>query len=236
MSYSSTSAAATSSCVESGLDAQRTTSAPPAFKVRARLAVSVVTCKQAEIRYPESGCSRSKRSRMAASTGIWRSAHSIRRTPSGASARSFTSCRFVVAIQSSRLGGQEPLVLALLPVEGGQLVTCQPGLYCRSQLRLALEPSCESDVGELHVVAPAELPQGAELIELEEPVQAIAGPIPPGEDEPCALEVAEHPRRPARLGGGFPHGDSVHPRNLNTSLSMLSGEAPASRRYFRGPP
>jgi hypothetical protein len=98
MSYASTSAAATSSCVESGFEAHRTTSAPPAFSVRIRFAVSVVTCRQAEMRMPASGCSRSNRSRIAASTGICRSAHSMRRTPSGASARSFTSYRFVVAI------------------------------------------------------------------------------------------------------------------------------------------
>src|SRR5438067_1671857 len=78
-SYSATSAAATSSCVECGLDAQRTTSAPPACRVRIRFAVSVVTCRQAEMRWPASGCSRSNRSRIAASTGICRSAHSIRR-------------------------------------------------------------------------------------------------------------------------------------------------------------
>ena len=50
MSYSSTSAAATSSCVESGFDAHSTTSAPPAFSVRMRFAVSVVTCRHAAMR------------------------------------------------------------------------------------------------------------------------------------------------------------------------------------------
>ncbi len=50
MSYTSTSAAATSSWVESGFDAHSTTSAPPAFRVRMRFAVSVVTCRHAEIR------------------------------------------------------------------------------------------------------------------------------------------------------------------------------------------
>ena len=43
---SSTSAAATSSWVESGLLAQSTASAPPAFKASARFAVSVVICAQ----------------------------------------------------------------------------------------------------------------------------------------------------------------------------------------------
>ena len=42
--------AATSSCVDSGFDAQSTTSAPPAFSVRIRFAVSVVTWRHAETR------------------------------------------------------------------------------------------------------------------------------------------------------------------------------------------
>ena len=44
---STTSEAATSSWVDSGFEAQMSTSAPPALSVRRRLAVSVVTCRQA---------------------------------------------------------------------------------------------------------------------------------------------------------------------------------------------
>src|SRR5438094_3041171 len=202
MSYSSTSAAATSSCVESGLDAQRTTSAPPAFKVRARLAVSVVTCKQAEIRYPESGCSRSKRSRMAASTGIWRSAHSMRRTPSGASARSFTSCRFVVAIQSFRLRNEQALVLALVPVEGGEASPGQPRLHGRAQGWLAFEPGGEGDVTELDAEPDPQLAKRAELVQLEQAVDAVARRCAFRHHELRGLEIAKHPRRPAGLRVG----------------------------------
>src|SRR5262249_7961439 len=108
MSNSSTSAAATSSCVESGFDAQSTTSAPPSFSVRIRFAVSLVTWRHAATRYPASGCSRSKRSRMRASPGICRSAHSIRLGPWGASARSLTSCRLVVAISLLRVRFRRP--------------------------------------------------------------------------------------------------------------------------------
>src|SRR4029453_10867924 len=167
-SNSSTSAAATSSCVESGFEAQRTTSAPPAFSVRARLAVSVVTCRQAEMRYPESGCSRSKRSRIAASTGICRSAHSIRRTPSGASARSFTSCRFVVAMQSFQSGDEQALVLSLFPVEGGELGAGEPGIDGGSQVRLPAQSCSERDVGELDSGVLPQPPERAQLIELEQ--------------------------------------------------------------------
>ena len=55
MPWSRTSAAATSSCVESGLEATSTTSAPPALSVRTRFAVSVVTCRHADTRRPASG-------------------------------------------------------------------------------------------------------------------------------------------------------------------------------------
>jgi hypothetical protein len=50
MSNSSTSAAATSSCVDRGFEAQRTTSAPPSLSVRIRFAVSLVTWRHAATR------------------------------------------------------------------------------------------------------------------------------------------------------------------------------------------
>jgi len=47
-------------------------------------------------------------------------------------------------------------VFALLPVEGGQQRACQPGLHRGPQLGLAFEPSCERDVGQLHIMATPE--------------------------------------------------------------------------------
>src|SRR5215470_5230626 len=91
MSYSCTSAAAVSSWVESGLEAQRATCAPPALRVSISTAVSVVTCRHAPRRMPLSGCSCVKRSRTWRSTAIDCSAHSIRRRPSAASERFLTS-------------------------------------------------------------------------------------------------------------------------------------------------
>src|SRR5438094_248880 len=63
MPKSLTRLAATSSWVESGLEAISTRSAPPACSVRARLAVSAVTCRQADIFSPASGFSLAKRAR-----------------------------------------------------------------------------------------------------------------------------------------------------------------------------
>src|SRR3954454_24992465 len=226
MSYSSTSAAAKSSCVDSGFDAQRTTSAPPAFSVRARVAVSVVTCMQGEVGEPESGCSLSKRSRMAASTGICRSAHSIRRMPSGASAMSFTSCRLVVAIQSFPLvlGDEQSLVLSLFPVEGREFGACEPGVDGSAEVRLAPQSRSECHVGELDLELLPEPPERAELVQLEQAVGAVSGGSPARDDETGALQVTEHSRRPARPGsrladrGRIPHGS-----NLNTAMSGLRG-------------
>src|SRR3989304_7253425 len=84
MAKSWTMAAATSSWVERGLEAQRDSSAPPAFRARARLAVSVVTWRQAERRRPFRGLSLAKRSRISPRTGISRAAHSIFSRPWGA--------------------------------------------------------------------------------------------------------------------------------------------------------
>src|SRR4029077_8528483 len=100
MPWSATSAAAAASAVERGFEAQSTRSAPPALRVMARFAVSVVTCRQAARRWPLSGCSRLKRSRICWRTGISCAAHSIIRRPSSASFRSLTSyrCAGMVAI------------------------------------------------------------------------------------------------------------------------------------------
>src|SRR5689334_14839777 len=91
MPQSLTKEAATSSCVESGLEAMSTASAPPACSARARLAVSVVMWAQATSFTPSSGFSSAKRSRIKRSTGISRSAHSMRCLPWPAKPISFTS-------------------------------------------------------------------------------------------------------------------------------------------------
>src|SRR5579863_7526166 len=96
--YSAISAAATSSCVVSGLEAHSTRSAPPAFKVIARFAVSVVICKQPDMRIPFKGISFAKRSRISRKTGISLAAHSMRSFPRAASERSLTSPRIDVVI------------------------------------------------------------------------------------------------------------------------------------------
>src|SRR5437867_488992 len=110
MSCSRTSAAAVSSWVESGFEAQSASWAPPALRVSIRTAVSVVTCRHAPRRMPLSGCSRVKRSRTCRRTGIDCSAHSILSRPSGASERFLTSCSTMECrpYVESRLGRRDP--------------------------------------------------------------------------------------------------------------------------------
>ena len=91
MPKSRTREAAVSSWVDSGLEAHSVTFAPEAESARMRFAVSVVTCMQAPMRTPSKGFSRSKRSRMDASTGMSRSAHRMRARPSSARAMSLIS-------------------------------------------------------------------------------------------------------------------------------------------------
>src|SRR3989338_6485365 len=132
MPWSRTRWAATSSCVDSGLDAHSTTSAPPALSVTARLAVSEVTCRHAAMRRPLSGCSLANRARICRSTGIERSAHSVRRRPSSASAMSLTSWAafFVATVISSpvlaaRAGGAGKPMSSLMKL--GFAVGALPG-------------------------------------------------------------------------------------------------------------
>src|SRR6476660_9163683 len=112
-------------------------------------------------------------------------------------------------------------MLALLPVQGRQPSPCQPGLDGRPQRGLPVEPSCEGDVGELHPEAFAKGPQGAQLVELEEPVLAVSGVAPVRHHESGAFEVAEHPRRPAGLGCCLSYVKTLHPTNLITSMSRF---------------
>src|SRR5437660_9160283 len=100
--YSRTRLAATSSWVESGLDAHRATSAPPSRRQIAKLAVSAVTCRQAEMRTSFSGCFLINSLRIIWSTFIDWLAQSIRFLPRSARSRFLISqltCRGIVGIR-----------------------------------------------------------------------------------------------------------------------------------------
>src|SRR5487761_1222917 len=97
--WSDASAAATASLVESGFEAQSTTSAPPALSVSIRFAVSLVTWRHAASFSPLSGCSLVNRARIKLKTGISRAAQSMRSWPCGARLVSLTSCPLVLTFK-----------------------------------------------------------------------------------------------------------------------------------------
>src|SRR5512137_1892201 len=104
--------AATSSCVESGLEAHRRTSAPPALRVLMRLAVSAVTWRHAAMRIFARGFSFLKRSVMDASTGICLPAHSVLTAPWPDSSMLVTSCAILqpsLLLENLSLVGYLPL-------------------------------------------------------------------------------------------------------------------------------
>ena len=86
----SASAAATSSCVESGLEPQRAIWAPPAVNASTRTAVSFVTWRQAPSVRPLSGFSLLNLLLIWLRTGMRVEAHSVCKWPLGARALSLT--------------------------------------------------------------------------------------------------------------------------------------------------
>ena len=108
------------------------------------------------------------------------------------------------------LGDEQPLVLALLPVEGGELCPGEPCLNSRLQSRLVLEPDHERELVDADAEPAAKIGEGPELIELEQPLLAVAARTPGRNDDAGALQVAEHPRRPAGSCGGLADGQRLH--------------------------
>src|ERR1700733_3400982 len=98
MLWSRTSEAGTSSWVERGFEAQRTTSAPPSRRQMARFAVSEVTCRQAEMRIPFRGWFLMNSLRIICSTFMDWFAHSMRFLPSSASSGLLMSLLICAAV------------------------------------------------------------------------------------------------------------------------------------------
>src|SRR3954453_4760901 len=97
----------------------------------------------------------------------------MRRTPSEASARSFTSWRFVVAMNPScpeiagsveTSGREEPLVLALLPFDPPARVLAlrEPVVDGARKLGVAPEPAREGEVADVEPEPDAQLAERAQ--------------------------------------------------------------------------
>src|SRR5919198_3548897 len=229
-------AAATSALVDSGLEAHRAGSAPPATGAGKRLAVSVVTCRQGATRRPSNGRVRSSSAVTARSTGMRLAANSTLAPPSGARARSFsiTSIDDPLVSAVSARQAQQPPRLAGLVVQG-----CRPGLLAAAPLR-GTAPAGEAGEG---AQAPGQLPLGegaqreperlrgdpvpgrqrvrvgrGEQVALG--VDAVVAAAPLRADQAELLGVAQHARRRAEPRRGLPdvlaqpRPDPVAPREV----------------------
>src|SRR5262249_41959553 len=126
---SAASAAATSSCVDSGLQPDHETSAPAACRARTNTAVSFVTCRQPAMRMPRSGFVSEYRFVSAMRTGMRDSAHSMRSRPASAKLGSaiFAFAVFVL-MTSPGCAGAEPAnrALARAVVKPNEIVGSSP--------------------------------------------------------------------------------------------------------------
>src|SRR5689334_7785283 len=119
-----------------------------------------------------------------------------------------------------RGSGQELLVLVLLPqqpVAGGDLggtlgLGLEPRLHRVAQLVVTAQAEGEADVPEADLVAGEQVAQGAQALELGGAVEPVTRIRPWRLDEPDALDVAQHARRPARGLGGLVDGQGVQGR------------------------
>jgi hypothetical protein len=117
-----------------------------------------------------------------------------------------------------RGSGQQLLVLVLLPaqpVAGGHLVGTlglglEPRLHRTAHVVVAAQAKREADVPEAELVLGEQLAKGPQALELGGPVEPVARRRARRIDQADALDVAEHPRRPARGLGSLVDGQRVH--------------------------
>src|SRR5262249_52129346 len=115
---------------------------------------------------------------------------------------------------------EEPLVLALLPVDPGAGVVAggEPAVDGTPQPGLAPQARGERELVEPDPVGAAKLTEGVQPVQLGEPVDAVAGRRAPRDDQAVLLEVAQHPRRPPRACGRGSDGQLLHDPNLITNV------------------
>ena len=91
---------------------------------------------------------------------------------------------------------------------GGRL---EPAVDGAAQLGVGAQAQRERDVGEAELVALEQLAQRAQALQLGGAVEPVAGAGALGLDEPDALDVAQHARRPAGRLRGLVDRQGVHP-------------------------
>src|SRR5207247_7804672 len=89
--------------------------------------------------------------------------------------------------------------------------------------RLAPQTEGEDDVRDLDTEPAPKLQQGAEPVELAQPVEPIGGVGAAWNDEPGLLEVAQHSGRPARPPRRLANRQLVHAPTLTQSCQSSGG-------------
>src|SRR3954469_22229508 len=240
-----TAAAAAWSCVEKMLQLAQRTSAPSEVSVSIRTAVWIVICSEPVMRAPRSGCSPAYFSRSDMRPGISCCASSISLRPYSARERSATLKSVLAAVVvvicpplrgSVRLvssGGvgqrQQALVLLLLPaqpVAGTHALWAlcrrlEPGVDRLAHPLVLAQPLGERHVGEGALEPGQQLAQCAQALQLARSEDAVARVGSVWLDQPDALEVAEHSRRPAGRLSRFVDGQAVGHRSIGGNLSTI---------------
>src|SRR5436190_4086447 len=120
-------------------------------------------------------------------------------------------------MESFRLcGRQQPLVLTLLPLHPGELVldVGEPALDRGAELGLPAQPRGEGDVTDPEAEAAPQLGERAELVQLAQAVEPVAGGRARRHDEPGLLEIAEHAGGPAGASGRMGDVKRIHAPTL----------------------
>src|SRR5512132_2783976 len=243
-------AAATSSLVERGLEAHRASSAPPATRARQRLAVSVVTCRQAAMRWPARGGVRASSSATAASTGMRLAAKSILRRPSGARSGSLSSVSRAGTPPWSGGQAEQTPGLGGLEVEGGRvggpdqpghppgvprtpLPADEAGQPAQRPGRLGVlqHPQAEGQGGRGRPVAGLELERRGRGPQIALAVVPVAGGGAGRGDQPELLGVPQHPGAGPDPPGGVPNAHGANATDPYIYLSRLARVASAAWRH-----
>src|SRR4051812_10241378 len=224
--------------------AQRT-SAPSEVSVSIRTAVWIVMCSEPVMRAPRNGCSPAYFSRSDMRPGISCCASSISLRPYSARERSATLKSVLAAVvvvicpplrgsvRSVSSGGvgqsQQALVLLLLPaqpVAGTHALWAlcrrlEPGVDRLAHPLVLAQPLGERHVREGALEPGQQLAQCAQALQLARSEDAVARVGPVRLDQPDALEVAEHSRRPAGRLSRFVDGQAVGHRSIGGNLSTI---------------
>src|SRR4051794_1947183 len=222
--------------------AQRT-SAPRLVSVSISTAVWIVMWSEPVTRAPASGCSSAYLRRSDMRPGISCSASSISLRPYSARERSATLKSAAVAVVGVKLPPwglgclsgfgecEQALVLLLLPAQPVALADAlgalrrgfEPGVDGLAHPRVVAQALGERDVRERAVEPGQQLAQGAQALQLARSEHAVARVGPVRLDQPDALQVAEHSRRPASGLGRLVDRQSVghSPANLSTIVSRF---------------